>query len=618
MCDFRCYFRVKFVLLNVLFFFCTISAQDFSIDKIEPPNWWSGMKYNQLQLMIYGDNLPDVDIFADSDSLQITGIQPSENSNYTFINLTIAQNIKPGEYHLYFTNQADTIVYPFSVYERQNSVNSFKGFNSSDIIYLITPDRFVNGDATNDDVPGMIDRYNPGSPSGRHGGDIQGIIDKLDYLKNLGITAIWITPLLENNTKLSYHGYAATDLYKIDPRFGDNSLYKKLVTEAHNRGIKVIYDHVNNHIGVYHPWVENTPFQNWFNVNNGKHFLTPHQKISIYDSNSPESVADSTMNGWFVDEMPDMNQKNPFVAKYLIQNTLWWIEYSGLDGIREDTYPYSDQKYLSVWAKTIFDEYPEFSIVGEVWINDAAFLAPYQSRSVLHPEFDTHLPSITDFGLLDAVHKVFNENKSIQAIYESLAKDFLFTDPSKLLVFLDNHDIERIMYLVNGDVKRFKLALTFILTVRGIPEIYYGTEIGLAGGKGHGNLRVNFPGGFPGDKIDAFTLSGRTKKENDIFEFVKKLIEIRKNNKALSEGTFIHFPPVNEVYFYFRISGDEKILVMLNNSSKKQKVNLNPLSRFTSPFQYFVDLETGGKMDISQNKEITLEANTGYIYLLSN
>jgi len=220
--------------------------------------------------------------------------------------------------------------------------------------------------------------------------------------------------------------------------------------------------------------------------------------------------------------------------------------------------------------------------------------------------------------LLDAVHKVFNENKSIQAIYESLAKDFLFTDPSKLLVFLDNHDIERIMYLVNGDVKRFKLALTFILTVRGIPEIYYGTEIGLAGGKGHGNLRVNFPGGFPGDKIDAFTLSGRTKKENDIFEFVKKLIEIRKNNKALSEGTFIHFPPVNEVYFYFRISGDEKILVMLNNSSKKQKVNLNPLSRFTSPFQYFVDLETGGKMDISQNKEITLEANTGYIYLLSN
>ena len=608
----------KYLPLNILFLFGMCYAQDFSIDKIEPPNWWSGMKYNQLQLMVYGQNLSGINVFTESDSFQIDSIQASENSNYTFVDLTIPENIKQGDYHLYFTNHTDTIAFTFPIYNRRNSTNSFKGFNSSDIIYLITPDRFVNGDTTNDDIPGMIDRYNPGSPSGRHGGDIQGIIDKLDYLKDLGITAIWITPLLENNTKLSYHGYAATNLYKVDPRFGDNNLYKKLVDEAHNRGIKVIYDHVNNHIGVYHPWVENPPFQNWFNVQDGKHFLTPHQKISIYDSNSPESVADSTMNGWFVDAMPDLNQKNPFVAKYLIQNTLWWIEYSGIDGIREDTYPYSDQKYLSDWANTIFNEYPEFNIVGEVWIEDAAFLAPYQSKSILNPDFDTHLPSITDFGFLHAIHKVFSENKSIKNIYETLAKDFLFADPSKLLVFLDNHDIERIMYLVKGDVQRFKLALTLILTVRGIPEIYYGTEIGLKGGKGHGNLRKNFPGGFQGDERDAFTSSGRAPEENDIFNFVKKMIQIRRNHKALSEGKFIHFPPVNEVYFYFRMYEDEKILVMLNNSNEEQKLDISPLGRFTSPFHYFVDLETGQKLDIIKNKDITLEPNTGYIYLLAN
>ncbi len=612
------YFKSKQALVLILICTFLLKAQDFNINKIEPPNWWSGMKYNHLQLMVYGQNLSNTSVFTNSSSLKINNILPSENGNYSFVDLTIDENAKPDNYVLRFVNSTDTVSYIFPIFKREKNSNSFKGFNSSDIIYLITPDRFANGDTANDDIADMIDRYNPSSPIGRHGGDIQGIINKLDYLKDLGITAIWITPLLENNMKLSYHGYAATDLYNVDPRFGNNELYKKLVTEAHNKGLKIIYDHVNNHIGSNHKWVADPPFKNWFNETVANHFKTPHQKISIYDTNSPKSVADSTMNGWFVDVMPDLNQKNSFVAKYLIQNTLWWIEYSGIDGIREDTYPYSDQKYLSEWGKTILEEYPQFNIVGEVWNNDAAFLAPYQSKSIFHPEFDTHLPSVTDFGFLHTIQEVFDNNKSIKNIYESLAKDYLYSNPMNLLVFLDNHDVERIMYRLKGDVQRLKLAMTLLLTMRGIPQIYYGTEIGLEGGKGDGNLRADFPGGFPGNAKDAFTKSGRTDEENDIFSFVENLIKIRNEHKSLSIGKFIHFPPVGEVYFYFREYENEKIFVVLNNSNSKQKIDLNPLTRFTSPFRYFMNLDTGERIDIKQNKEITTDPNTGYIYLLTN
>jgi neopullulanase len=609
---------IRFALIASILFTVAIRAQDFSINTIEPPNWWSGMKYNHLQLMVYGKNLSKIKAFTNSSLLQIDNVQSSENGDYSFVELIINENIIPGKYQLYFTNLSDTVSYTFPIFEREKNSNSFKGFNSSDIVYLITPDRFANGDTANDDNPELIDRYNPSSPVGRHGGDIQGIIDKLDYLKDLGITVIWITPLLENNMKLSYHGYAATDLYKVDSRFGDNELYKKLVTEAHNKSLKIIYDHVNNHIGSNHIWVADPPFKDWFNESVENHFRTPHQKISIYDINSPESVADSTMNGWFVDAMPDLNQKNPFVAKYLIQNTLWWIEYSGIDGIREDTYPYSDQKYLSDWARTIIEEYPYFNIVGEVWNSDAAFLAPYQGKSKLHPKFDTNLPSVTDFGFFHAVQQVFDDNQPIKNIYESLAKDYLYSDPMDLLIFLDNHDVERIMYRLKGNVKRFKLAMTLLLTMRGIPQIYYGTEIGLEGGKGDGNLRADFPGGFPGNTENAFTNAGSTMEENGIFSFVQNLIKIRKEHKSLSIGKFFHFPPVGEVYFYFREYENEKIFVVLNNSNSEQKIDLSSLNRFTSPLKYLLNLETGEKVDIQQNKEIKTNAGTGYIYLLTN
>ena len=368
---------------------------------------------------------------------------------------------------------------------------------------------------------------------------------------------------MENNSRMSYHGYAATDLYKIDPRFGSNDLYKDLVSLAHQKGLKIIFDHINNHIGINHLWVNDPPFNDWFNGTKNNHFITSHEKISIYSSYSSELTRDSTIQGWFVEEMPDLNERNPFLAKYLIQNMLWWIEYTGLDGIREDTYPYSDQEFLANWNTAIINEYPKFNITGEAWIEDPALLAPYQKDSKLNLNQNTNLPSVIDFGLFRAIRNFCKPNGSVTDLYETLAKDFLYSEPNNLLTFADNHDIDRIMFAAKKDVSKFKLALTFLLTTRGIPQIFYGTEIGMVGGKSHGELREEFPGGFPEHKRSAFDIKERLSSENEIYEFTQSLINIRKKYNSISKGELIHFPPDGELYFYFRVLENEIILVII-------------------------------------------------------
>jgi glycosidase len=568
-------YKIKFVVYLSLLLSNSIFSQSFQINKIEPPNWWSGMKYNNVQFMIYGKNLNNISTLNDLNELKIEKIYKADNSNYCFLDISIPVINRDSVYKIYLTNKVDTLDIEIPVFVKDKCNFCYEGFSSSDIIYLITPDRFSDGDVSNNIDTNFVPGYPFGSEMGRHGGDIQGIINHLDYIQETGFTAIWITPLLENNSKMSYHGYAATNLYKIDPRFGTNELYKELVHKAHQEGIKIIYDHVNNHIGINHPWVNNPPFNDWFNGTKQNHFITTHDKISIYSSYSSELTKDSTIRGWFVDEMPDLNQSNPFVATYLTQNMLWWIEYSGLDGIREDTYPYSDQKFLSKWNSTILNEYPNFNITGEVWIEDPAFLAQYQKDSKLNTEINTNLPSVIDFGLYKAIRDFCLENGSINDLYVTLAKDFLYPNPNNLLTFADNHDIERLMYAVNGNVSKFKLALTFLLTTRGIPEIYYGTEIGMVGGKSHGLIREEFPGGFPNDKRNAFYKNGRTELENQIYDFTKNLIELRKTHTSLQNGKIVHFPPKNELYIYFRYDDNEKILVAINNSEKENIIDLN-------------------------------------------
>ncbi len=591
-------------------------AQTPHILKVEPPNWWTGMKTNKVHLMIYGENLKDVTASSSSPHLKIIKTHRIANPSYAFVDIEIGKSVKAGNYSLRLSARSGSTLFTFPLRARTRSSTEHQGFDPSDVIYLITPDRFANGDTTNDNVAGMIDSLKPADPYGRHGGDLQGVINKLDYLHDLGVTALWLNPLVENNTKFaSYHGYSATDLYNIDPRFGSNELYARLVNEAHKRKLKVIMDHVNNHISINHPWIKNLPTPDWLNGTVENHQKSYHGKYELDDVHSDALTKQKATHGWFTDYMPDLNQLNPFVAKYLIQNTLWWIESSGIDGIREDTYPYIEPEFRARWCKAIMDEYPKFNIVGEVWIQDPVYLGPYQRKSYFPKRFDPQLPSITDFGLFDAFMKTFADSVGkIENVFTCLTKDFLFPDPNNLVTFLDNHDIRRIMYNVNGDVNRFKLAVMLLLTTRGIPQILYGTEIGMKGGPDHGRLRADFPGGFPRDTRDAFTPIGRTEQENDIFNFTKQLLHIRKTYTPLQMGKLIHFNPTKEVYVYFRVLKEARFMVVINHNTDKQTISLSSFEHQLENVVRLREVLTGKEFDLSSTKEIEIEGMTGEIF----
>jgi glycosidase len=608
------FFRVALIALLVR----TSLAQPPTVARIDPPNWWVGMKQNSIQLMLYGERLSDISARSKSGRLTVKKVHRIENASYAFIDVAISQEAKPGTYAIRLRNPSGETTISYELLRRVNPTGRYQGFDARDVIYLITPDRFANGDTTNDSVVEMTDKLDRAAPYGRHGGDIQGIIGKLDYLQDLGITALWMNPMVEDNaSNASYHGYAATDLYHIDPRFGTNELYKKLVDEAHKHGLKIIMDHVNNHIGINHPWIKNLPTQDWLNGTVDNHQKAFHSKIELSDLHTDSLIKSKATHGWFTDYMPDINQSNPLVARYLIQNTLWWIESTGLDGIREDTYPYIDPAFRAEWCDAIVKEYPGFNIVGEVWIQDPAYLAPYQKGSFLGKKFDPRLPSITDFGLFDAFHRVFAESASVSAVFECLTKDFLYPDPNKLVTFLDNHDISRIMFRVRGDVNRFKLALTLLLTTRGIPQLLYGTEIGMVGGRDHGSLRADFPGGFPGDDRDAFTPRERTERENDLFNFTRDLLRLRKEYTALSLGKLVHFKPSDEVYAYFRIHESERIMVIINVGKEKRTVDLTPFEQHFGGRSELLDLRSGRRIDVIPGMSVEIEGYQSNIFLLS-
>jgi glycosidase len=573
------------------------------------------MRMNQIQLMVYGENLAGVSAQFHSPQVRVLRTFRAANPSYAFVNIEISPEALDGAYLLTFTAHGDTVAINYPVLPRESRAGRYQGFSSDDVVYLIVPDRFANGDTTNDAVPGMLEGVRPDSAYGRHGGDLQGVIDHLDYLADLGVSTLWLTPLLENNAPgSSYHGYAATDLYRIDPRLGNNALYQELVSEAHKRGLKVIMDHVSNHIGLGHPWMRNLPLPGWINGSMGRHLRTSHYKLELMDPYSDSTVRENTMRGWFADYMPDLNQSNPFVSKYLIENTIWWIETTGIDGIREDTYPYADPHYLSDWAQEIEREYPEFTIVGEVWINDPVFLAPFQKGNCLSRSTDSHLPSLTDFALYDAFMQVFGNHGSIRLIHDCLAKDFLYPDPFALLTFVDNHDVRRIMNIVQEDQRRARLALTMLLTLRGIPEMLYGTELGLSGGRDHGTIRCDFPGGFPPDRRDAFTPQGRTAGENAFFNWTRQLLHLRKNHPALSRGRLIDFPPVNEVYTYFRVAAGDRLMIAVNARDERQQISLLPFRHPLGDARALRDLDTGQLVDLSKTSDIDLDGVAARIF----
>ncbi|MCX7874875.1 MAG: alpha-amylase family glycosyl hydrolase [Melioribacteraceae bacterium] len=581
----------KFLMLVFFVSVTKLFSQEIEINKIEPGNWWQGMKLNKIQLMIYGKNLKNFKASFDNPKIKIIKTYELENNDYAFVDIEIPKNISPKTYKLKLQTGKKIAEFNFPILKRDTVKNRFQGFNQSDIIYLIMPDRFVNGDFTNDSISGYYDSMQKISHQGRAGGDIQGVINKLDYLKDLGITSIWLTPVAENNTFRSYHGYAATDFYKVDPRFGTNELYKKFVEAAHKKNLKVILDHVANHCSDDHPWIKNLPMKNWFNGTLDNHLEANHNKMVFTDVHSDSSTIKHVEKGWFVRSMPDLNQENIFVQNYIIQNTIWWIEFAGIDGIREDTYPYNNQMFMSKWAKTILNEYPTLNIVGEVWTGEADFLSTYQ-RNNSFKKPNTFLPSVTDFALRDVLIRFVEGKDNTYNIYNIIAKDFLYTNPFHLVTFVDNHDLPRIMFFAKENIQKAKLAYDILFTTRGIPQIFYGSEIGMVGTDDHGSLRIPFPGGFPNDRRNAFDEKERTEYENDIFNHIKLLIQLRKNYKSLTHGKLIHFPPANDVYFYLRIFNDEKILIMINNKLQNQKVNFSSLKKYITEKNVLTDLRS--------------------------
>ncbi len=583
-----------------------LSAQ---IQRTEPPFWYAGMQNPELQILFYGKNIAANEVTV-SNNIIINNVTKTENPNYIFVTID-TKNVPASELTFTFKNKGKVaFTQKYLLKQRRQNSALRKSYDASDVMYLIMPDRFANGNPNNDSTSDTNEKADRNNPGGRHGGDIEGIIKNLDYIKELGATAIWSTPLCEDNDpRGSYHGYGQSDVYKIDPRYGTNEDYVRLSSEMHKRGMKLILDYVTNHWGAEHWSVKDLPTYNWLHQFPG-YKQTNYRMTTQFDINAAKSDAQLCADGWFVKSMPDLNQSNPLMLNYLIQNAIWWIEYADLDGFRVDTYSYNDKAGIAKWTKAITDEYPYFNIAGEVWMHDQAQMAYWQKDSKIGAidNYNSYLPSVMDFTLHDALGNVFNEDKAewdkgMIKIYENFTNDFLYPNINNILIFAENHDTQRFNEIYKNDFNKYKMAMTLIATVRGIPQIYYGSEIGMAGNKdkGDADIRRDFPGGWNGDTNNAFTKSGRTEEQNKFFDFTAKLFNWRKTNDAVHFGKMKHYIPENNVYVYFRYTDAKSVMVVINNSDKPQTFG-------TARFQESIHNFTSGK-DILSGKNLTLSSD---------
>lgn len=598
----------KIVILSSLLVFSSIGAQ---VQKVEPSFWWSDMKNPDLQLLIYGNKINDLQPEF-SGGIKIKEIKKVDNPNYLFITID-TKGITPGKVKLNFKKDSKVVKsldYEFKA-RLKNSAQR-QSYTSSDVMYLIMPDRFANGNPANDNTKDTAEKSDRKNSGGRHGGDIEGIIKNLDYLKELGVTTVWNTPLLEDNEpSYSYHGYAQSDYYKIDPRYGTNEDYKRLSDELHKRDMKLIMDYVTNHWGSQSWIIKDLPSKDWLHYwkDGEKGFKRSNYRMTTqFDTNAAKIDEENCMDGWFDTTMPDLNQSNPLVVNYMVQNAIWWTEYAGLDGLRVDTYSYNDKKGIAEWTKRITDEYPNFNIVGEVWMHDQAQISYWQKDSKISAieNYNSYLPSVMDFTLHDAIGQIFKEDSGwdsgMQRVYDNFANDFLYPDINNILVFAENHDTQRFNQAY-PKIEDYKLAMSLVLTVRGIPQLYYGSEIGMSGDKtkGDGDIRRDFPGGWNGDSNNAFVKSGRTDSQNLYFDFTKKILNWRKSKEVIHTGKTLHYVPENNVYVYFRYNENDRVMVIINNSTKDQTLDLK---RFSEGIKNF----TKGK-DIISGKEISLQGS---------
>jgi neopullulanase len=598
----------KYILPIILLLSFISNAQ---IQRVEPPFWWSNMNLSEVQIMFYGKNIAQNDVSV-SNGIVIKNIKKTENPNYVFVTID-TKNVAAQDFVFTFKNGKKSFTQNYSLKARRDNSKFRKSYDSSDVIYLIMPDRFANGNPNNDSTNDTSEKGNRANPGGRHGGDIEGIIKNLDYIKELGATALWPTPLCEDNDEgYSYHGYGQSDVYKMDPRYGTNEDYVRLSAELHKRGMKNIMDYVTNHWGWKHWMYKDLPTYDWIHQFPG-YSQSNYRMTTQFDKNASKIDTKNCLDGWFVPSMPDLNQSNPLVLNYLTQNAIWWIEYADLDGFRVDTYSYNDKEGISKWTKAITDEYPHFNIVGEVWMHDQAQMSYWQKDSKIGAieSYNSNLPSVMDFTLHDAIGNVFNENnqswdRGMIQVYDNFVNDFLYPNPNNLLVFAENHDTGRFNEIYKNDFKKYQMAMTLIATVRGIPQLYYGSEIGMNGdkGKGDADIRKDFPGGWNGDSNNAFTKQGRTAEQQKFFDFSSKLFTWRKSKDVIHSGKTTHYIPENNVYVYFRYNETETVMVVINNNPEKQTIKTNRFKENIQNFKSGKDVITDKSFDLKNDIEI--------------
>ncbi len=561
------------------------------IDHIEPANWFAGMKNPCLQLMVYGKDIRQAEVTTDYPGVTIDSLVRLDSPNYLLVYLNL-KGAQPGVMTLDFKNGKQKKSVSYELKQREKPGFQREGFSNADVLYMLMPDRFASGSDANDQIKGMNTYVNDRTqPSLRHGGDLEGLRQHLDYFVELGVTALWLTPVLENNSPdhngfSTYHGYATTDYYKVDPRFGTNDEYRRLVDEAHQHGLKVVMDMIFNHCGFDHPWVKDMPSKDWFNLSDwlkesngtsnptGTSFLQTSYKLTpVVDPYASEVDKRETVEGWFVTTMPDLNQRNQHVMTYLIQNSMWWIETVGIDGIRMDTYPYADAHAMAKWMRTLDQEYPNFNTVGETWVTEPAYTATWQKNSKLASE-NSFLKTVMDFSFFDKINMAKNEEtdgwwNGYNRIYNSLVYDYLYPNPSSVMAFIENHDTDR--FLGNGtDTLALKQAMALLFTINRTPQLYYGTEVLMNGTKEvtDGNVRKDFPGGFKGDKSNAFTREGRTKAQNAMFDWCSRLLHWRQGNDVVVKGKQTQFIPWKGVYVIARQYQGKTVMTILNGTSK--------------------------------------------------
>ncbi len=591
------------------------------IDRVEPTDWYVGMKDPSLQLMVYGEGIREAQVSTDYPGVRVDSLVRLDSPNYLLVYLDLS-GAQPGEMKLRFTLGKSKKDVSYRLNARAMAGEERKGFSNADVLYMLMPDRFAQGKDHEAQVKGMNPYVEDRSkPSLRHGGDLQGIRDHLDYFTQLGVTALWLTPVLENNSpdgkdgSSTYHGYATTNYYRVDPRFGTNEDYRQLIADAHAKGLKVVMDMIFNHCGFEHPWVSDLPSKDWLNMpewlsgkeeDKAKYLQTSYKLTPVLDPYASEVDKRETVDGWFVPSMPDLNQRNPHVIKYLIQNSVWWIETVGIDGIRMDTYPYADREAMALWMKTLEREYPNFNTVGETWVTEPAYTAAWQKDSKLS-SVNSYLKTVMDFAFYDRVNMAAREEtddwwQGMNRVYNTLCYDYLYANPSSVLAFIENHDTDR--FLRNGmDTLALKQALALLLTINRTPQLYYGTEILMNGTKEvtDGNVRKDFPGGFPGDKANCFTAEGRTRAQNDMFNWLSRLLHWRQGNEAIIHGKQVQFTPRKGVYVIARQAKGKNVLTVVNGTSSPAQMEVKRYAEIIGQATEATDILTGQKVALDKD-----------------